>query len=349
MATTLSDVAKKAGVSLSAVSLVFNNRRGIGNETRQRILQAARDLDYRKPPPESSSRPKQTMRFLKISRHGHTVSRDHENFIADYIEGIDQGARMAGYNLEVSMVSQGHVQEIIEILGSISAEGAIVLGTEMSCEEVAKLTAVKMPIVLLDTYYDYLSFDFVDMNNLDAAHSIVAHFVENGHREIGFIKGGVEVENFRQREKGFLRAMDYFQLPVNSNSVISVDANFEGAYRDMLAYLRQGGRLPPALFISNDIIAYGCIKAMRECKIDVPNDVSVIGFDDLPMSALMDVPLTTFSVSKRNMGLRAFELCASKVKDGNERFFEKVLISGKLIIRNSVKRQVTPVTSKSTQ
>ncbi len=339
MAATIRDVAKKAGVSISAVSIVFNNKRGVGNDTRQRILDAARELDYRKAAPVSSSKAARTIRFLKISRHGHTVSRDHDSFIGDYIEGMDQGARMAGYNLEVSMVSHGRVEEILEVLGTISADGAIILGTEMSPEEASRLSCVKIPFVILDTCYDYLPFDFVDMNNAGASFAVIEHFVEHGHRRIGFVKGNVEVENFRLRERGFRRAMEHFSLPVDRHSIVSVDATYRGAHRDMRTFLEAGGTLPTALFISNDIIAYGCIKAMREQGIAVPHDISVIGFDDLPMSAVMDIPLTTYAVSKQSMGRRAFELCAAKLIEGRVHSPEKVLIDGKLIERSSVIRR----------
>lgn len=339
MKVKIADVAAKAGVSNSAVSLVFNNKPGVGSQTRARILNAARELDYKKPPPASREKAARTIRFLKISRHGRTVSRDHDTFIADYIEGIDEGARVAGYNLEVSMISHGRVEEILEILGTLSADGAIILGTEMSFEEISKFNQVKLPFVLLDTYYDYLSFDFVDMNNIDAAHTIVDYFLKHGHQEIGFIRGNVKVENFRLREKGYCQAMKHFGLPLDSSNIIPVDATFTGAYNDTINYLKGGGQLPPALFISNDIIAYGCIKAMRDCQISVPEDVSVIGFDDLPMSAIVDPPLTTFSVSKRSMGKRAFELCAAKLIEGRQRPSEKVLIDGRLIERASVTKR----------
>ncbi|MBN1674604.1 MAG: LacI family DNA-binding transcriptional regulator [Kiritimatiellae bacterium] len=340
MGVTIRDVARESGVSMSAVSLVFNNRPGIGRETRERILRVAGELDYRKRIPLAGGGAVRTVRFLKIARHGHTVSRDHDSFIADYIEGIDEGARMAGYNVEVSMFSPVRIEETLELLGAISADGAIVLGTEMSYDDVSKFGATKKPLVILDTWYDYLPFDFVDMNNLDAAFRVIAHFVEHGHRRIGFVKGNVEVENFRLREKGFRQVMKHFALPVDDDSIVPVDATFEGACRDMLAFLGEGGKLPPALFISNDIIAYGCIKAMRECGLSVPGDVSVIGFDDLPMSAVMDIPLTTFSVSKRSMGRRAFELCAARILDGDSRPPEKILIDGRLVERASVSTKI---------
>ncbi|TVS20840.1 MAG: LacI family transcriptional regulator [Planctomycetaceae bacterium] len=169
------------------------------------------------------------------------------------------------------------------------------------------------------------------------AGTAISHLVEHGHREIGFIKGNAKVANFRLRERGFVNAMKQFGLNVNAADILPVDTTFDGAYRDMAKYLAGGGKLPPALFISNDIMAYGAIKAMKEVGIRVSEDVSVIGFDDLPLSAMMDPPLTTISVSKHDMGRQAFDLLAARLNEERSRPAEKVLIDGTLIVRSSVR------------
>lgn len=338
MATTIKDVAREAGVSIAAVSLVFNRKPGVGKETRERVLRVARDLDYRRALPHGSDTLKRrTLRFLKISRHGHTVNRDHDSFIADYIAGLDQQARLTNWTVEVNMFANVRAEETVRFLSTVSADGAIVLGTELAVDEVSEFMKAPIPVVILDTYYGHLPLDFVDMSNEAAAFTAISHFVEHGHREIGFVKGDAEVANFRLREQGFVDAMKHFGLQANAECTIPVDTTFDGAYRDMAKYLADGGKLPPALFISNDIMAYGAIKAMKEVGIRVPDDVSVIGFDDLPLSAMMDPPLTTISVSKHDMGRRAFDLLAARLTAGRDRPAEKVLIDGKLVIRGSVR------------
>ena len=338
MATKIKDVAREAGVSIATVSLVFNRKPGVGRETRERVLRVARDLDYRRPLPHGDDSPKgRTVRFLKISRHGHTVNRDHDSFIADYIAGLDQQARLSKWTVEVNMFANVRAEETVRFLSTVSADGAIVLGTELAVDEVCAFGKAPIPVVILDTYYGHLPLDFVDMSNEAAAFTAISHFVEQGHREIGFVKGDVEVANFRLREQGFADAMRHFGLEVNPDRIIPVDTTFDGAYRDMAKFLAGGGKLPSALFISNDIMAYGAMKAMREAGIGVPDDVSVIGFDDLPLSARMDPPLTTISVSKHDMGRRAFDLLAARLNEGADRPAEKVLIDGALILRGSVR------------
>jgi LacI family transcriptional regulator len=285
MATNIKDIAREAGVSMATVSLVFNRKPGVGKETRERVLRVAKDLDYRRALPRVGDKPKgRTVRFLKISRHGHTVNRDHDSFIADYIAGLDQQARLSKWTVEVNMFASVRAEETVRFLSTVSADGAIVLGTELAVDEVSEFMKAPIPVVILDTYYGHLPLDFVDMSNEAAAFTAISHLVEHGHREIGFIKGNSEVANFRLREQGYVNAMKQFGLKVNAADILPVDSTFDGAYRDMAKHLADGGKLPPALFISNDIMAYGAMKAMKEAGIRVPEDMSVVGFNDIPFA-----------------------------------------------------------------
>jgi DNA-binding LacI/PurR family transcriptional regulator len=145
------------------------------------------------------------------------------------------------------------------------------------------------------------------------------------------------VNNFRQREIGIKQAVKCFGLTYNEKFVYSVDSTYDGAYNDMGALLKKGAKLPTALFSSNDIIAYGCIKAIKEAGYRVPEDVSIIGFDDLPLSAVMDPPLTTMEVSKKRIGELAMRLMDNKLEMDQGMPPVKITICGRLICRKSVK------------
>jgi hypothetical protein len=119
MATNIKDVAREARVSIATVSLVFNRKPGVRRETRERVLKVARDLNYRRALPHGNDIPKgRTVRFLKISRHGHTVNRDHDSFIADYIAGLDQEARLSKWTVEVNMFANVRAEETVQFLGT---------------------------------------------------------------------------------------------------------------------------------------------------------------------------------------------------------------------------------------
>jgi len=340
MKIKISDIARKANVSNATVSLVLNNKTGVSSTKRRKVLEIAKELGYRMSKPETniSYNSKGIIKFYKISKHGHTVNRDHDVFIADYIFGLNQAAKSRNYILEIS--DREKIENMKDAIISIDVKrvkGIIVLGTELNYDDILLFESVNIPLGFIDTYYDFLDYDFVDMNNKSAVFRIVEYLVKLGHKDIGFINANTEVKNFRLREMAFKEALDFYNVAYNKEYTYSVDSTFTGSYKDMLDILQKKDRLPTAFFSSNDIIAYGCIKALKEKEYRIPKDVSVIGFDDLPMSALMDPPLTTINVSKMRMGEASMNLIINRIEKNNSIPSEKILISGKLVVRNSVK------------
>jgi len=337
MVVSLKEIARRANVSMAAVSLALNNKPGIGTETRERILKIAKELEYNENKRHSALNvSKGTIRFLKIATHGHTVNRDHDVFIADYIEGLTQGAKLNNYNLEISSFIQAPIEEIIQSLKNTNLAGAIILGTELGYEDIQKIGNIDLDVVFIDTLYDFLDYDFIDMNNTDAVYKICSHLVENGHKEIGFVRSGVRTHNFELRENGFQSAIKALGITIKEPHIYTVDSTFNGAYNDMTTYLKHRAKLPTALVCTNDIIACGCLKAIREFGISVPKDISVVGFDDLPLASFTDPPLTTMQVSKREIGALAIDRLVSRITYGKSLPPVKIQVSGSLRIRSSV-------------
>ena len=142
-------------------------RRGAG------IRSIARKLDYQSP--KASAQPatsSESICLLHIARHGHTVNRDHDVFIADYIEGLGQGSKQVGLSLEVATFKRTPIEQIIAMAQQQPAAGLIVLGTELSAADVEAFSSVRKPLVFLDTYHEFLPFDFVDMNNEDSVFTV---------------------------------------------------------------------------------------------------------------------------------------------------------------------------------
>jgi len=337
MAPTLKQIAEAAQVSAATVSLALNNRPGVSAATRQRILTIAETLSK-----ENGAQPfrplsKGSIRFLKIVKHSHIVNRDHDVFIAAYIEGIDKEARRHGCNLEITHITIDQVDDFIGHLNSSSSKGLIVLGTELNARDILAFEVVNVPIVVIDTTFDFINFDFVDMNNMEALFQIIRYFKENNHRDIGLIWGeDVQARNFELRRLAFEQAVRYYELPFNPRNILSVDSTFNEAYQGVLQYLKKGLKLPTALFSANDLIASACIKALKESGIRVPEDVSIIGFDNLPMCEMLDPPLTTMNVSKQQIGETAAQLLISRISQRKGAPTLKVSVGGKLVVRKSV-------------
>ena len=339
MTVRIKDIASKAKVSSATVSLVLNNKPGVNDKTRQRVIEAAKELNY---PLLGTQYYKQikkgTIKFLKIVKHGHILNRDHDVFISDYIEGLDNEARVHGYSLEINTFTTTSIKEIINTVDDSHLDGLVVLGTELNINDIKLFEGeFRVPIVFIDTIFDFINFDFVDMNNIDSVYMVISNFVKNGHTNIGMITTRVEARNFQLREIGFKKILNTFGIPFKEENIFYVDSTFNGAYNDMLNHLKKR-KLPTALFSINDITAYGCIKAIKERGYGVPDDISIIGFDDLPMSSLMEPALTTIRVSKRRIGKIAMQILNERIKSENNFPPIKSVISGVLIERSSVKK-----------
>ncbi len=339
MSIRIKDIAEKANVSPATVSLVLNNKEGVGPETRERILELSKKMDYRGPMSKKTiDINADSICFLHIARHGHIVNRDHDVFIADYIEGMSQEVKEKNFSLKINTFKSTSIEHIITSVKDIDSAGIIVLGTELSFEDVKAFRNINIPIVFIDNYYKYLNFDFVDMNNEDSVEKIIQNFIENGHTKIGLITSSISTPNFKLREKAFYSSLKHHKLKINKKIVYTVDSTFDGAYQGIKDIVNNETELPTAFFCSNDIIACGSLKGFSEKGIRVPEDVSLIGFDNLPISAMTTPGLTTVDVCKVRMGKMAVQLLSDRITNITSEPPVKVLMGGKLIERKSVNK-----------
>ncbi|MDR1389399.1 MAG: LacI family transcriptional regulator [Treponema sp.] len=339
MAARIIDIAKAARVSPSAVSLALNNKPGISAEVRQKIIAIAVDMGYKTAVNlQSDTNESITVKLLKIATHGHIVNERHNAFITEYMEGIEAAAKKRGYKLEVSFFNRVPVEEIIDAHRETIVDGLIILGTELNAHEVDFFTVLTKPVVFIDTYFPFSVYDCIDMDNMDGVFKAIQHLYKNGHRNIGLVKGGLATRNFTMREFGFREAMDYFSLPVQEKFIITVDPAYDRAIVDMNKYLKKNSAQPSAFFCMNDTIAYACMKALKEHNYRIPEDVSIVGFDDLPSSSLPDPPLTTIRVANHQIGERALEKVVERISSFKESAPENILVAGKLVVRDSVKK-----------
>jgi len=176
----INEIAELANVSKTAVSFALNNKPGISADTRSKILEIAKNLDVKpriKKPPTNTKAGK--IGFLKISSHGHIVNRDHDVFIADYIYGINQECKKHNYEFALFDFLSLDTKSILSI-DLQDCNGLIVLGTELSEKEILNIAKFDIPVVFLDTYYDFLPHNFITMNNKDALYSIISLLKSKG-------------------------------------------------------------------------------------------------------------------------------------------------------------------------
>ncbi len=332
----IDDIAKKANVSRTAVSFALNNKPGISEETRKRILEVADQLNF-KHRKKKAVVPKLEGKvgFIKIASHGHIVNRDHDVFISDYIYGINQECKKHRFELTL-FNSRSSDLSALNPTDLQDCKGLIILGTELSETEIINISKLKVPIVFLDTYFNFLPYNFVTMNNKDAMFSILTSLKKKHLNEIKMISTELECANFRERETSFFEVMAHLDLAVQPASLLKFDSTFLGAYEGMAKLLRENVPLPEAFICANDIIALGCIKALKERGINIPQEISITGFDNLPGSSMADPALTSYQVPKEHIGKIGVQILIEEIKQNGRRFTTiKTRVDGKLVERDS--------------
>lgn len=199
-------------------------------------------------------------------------------------------------------------------------------------------TGINKPIILLDSYFKHEDYDFVLINNTSASYKATSYLINNNHREIGYLHSSVYINNFYYREQGFREAISDNNLEYNPDYVFELEPTLEGSYKDMKKLLKTRlNNLPTAFFADNDIIAFGALRAMKEFGLEIPEGISIIGFDDMPYCLISNPRLTTIRVFKQEIGRLAVKRLLEKInqKDG---IIQKIEVATALVERDSVKR-----------
>jgi len=190
-------------------------------------------------------------------------------------------------------------------------------------------------LLLLDSYFKSENLDTVIINNIEGVYKATCYLAELGHIDIGYLHSSVRINNFDQRMVGFKKAINHKGLKLNKNFIFCLESTIDGSYKNMFNILENKPELPTALFADNDIIAFGAIKAMKEFGIKIPQDVSVVGFDDMPFCEMIDPPLTTVMVYKQRMGMIALKRLVERIDEAPAETI-KIEVNTTLIERKSV-------------
>ncbi|MGV3218515.1 LacI family DNA-binding transcriptional regulator [Clostridium baratii] len=337
MKTIMQDIAKVAGVSPGTVSNALNDRKGVGKDTKAKIIKIAEEMGYFRNTKKNEGK---IIRLIKYKKNGHIIA--DTPFFSSLIEACEKECRRNGYELLISQVVYGeHTKDDVhKIIKNHKIDGILLLATEMDENDFKYFDGIETPIVVIDSYFEEINYDYVVINNTKGAYSATKYLIDKGHKNIGLLGSNIEIKNFEYRFEGYKKTLNTFGVKFNKDNIICIDPTIEGSYNDFLSYLEKNeNSLPSAFFALNDIIALGSMKAMNEKGINVPEDVSIVGFDDIPFSSFSNPGITTIKVHTKTMGKTAVRRLMEKIENDIE-ITLKIEINTELIERNSAKNNV---------
>jgi len=335
MSITAKQLAAKLGLSESAISLALNDKPGVSRETRRRVIEAAKayGYDFSKKASAATGR-KGTICFAIYKKSGAVVS--DTPFFSTLTDGISMGCRRQHYDCVVRyLYEDDDIADQVYTLGASQFSGIILLATEIDEGTLKGFNRLSIPMVVLDAYYEKLDFNFILINNVQGAYMATEHLIKKRRTQPGYLRSDYWISNFEQRADGFYKAIRAAGMSTAKSQVLRLTPSQEGAYADMKRLLNAGERPVDCYFADNDLIAIGAILALKEAGYRVPEDVAVVGFDDMPACEYMDPQLTTIMVPKLFMGETAAMRVIQLIEGANTQPL-KIEVSTKLVRRRSV-------------
>ncbi|HEU4630362.1 MAG TPA: LacI family DNA-binding transcriptional regulator [Gemmatimonadaceae bacterium] len=331
MRVTIRDVATRAGVSVATVSRVFNDSGPVHEETRRRIREAARELRYA---PNSAARSLSTRRTSTL---GVLLPDLHGEFFSEIIRGIDLTAQRRHHHLIVSS-SHNHRSEVAAALRAMRGrvDGLILMSPAVDAETlVAELPVPDtLRVVLLNCAVRDPRFDGLEIDNIGGARAVVEHLTGCGHRRVAMILGPARNHDADERRRGYRAALRAAGLEPRPEWEHSGDFTDAAGYQAAAALLRLVPR-PTAIVAANDAMAIGALSAVREAGLRVPEDMAVVGFDDVPIARYVHPPLTTVRVGIGELGARAAETLLEALAEGEAHRPRHVVVPTTLVVRDS--------------
>jgi LacI family transcriptional regulator len=334
---TIRDVARRARVSHQTVSRVINGHDSVTDETRERVLRAIRELEY---VPSAVARSLSSQRTHTLGMVTTDVS-DH--FFAEAVAGAEAEARKRGYFLIIGSIEEGSEDDertYLRLMLERRVEGLIVAVPRLRLAEDDLLAdaVARIPTVLVASDIDLPAADHVDIDNRRGGHEATGYLVAQKHRLIATITGPLDWPSARARLDGYRDALREASISADRSLVEPcVDWGLESGRRAADRLLASTPRIT-ALFAQSDLLALGAIAALRARGLRVPEDVSVVGFDDIPVSSVFDPPLTTVRQPMREVGELAARLIGDRAAGARRTKGARHMLRAPLVIRGSVTR-----------
>lgn len=326
---TMKDIARIAKVSTSTVSHVINNTRYVSDEIREKIMKVVNELNYT---------PSAVARSLKVKETktlGMLVTATSNPFFAEVVSGVEQYCNQHHYNLIISSIdgNEQRLQQNIQTLIQKQVDGLLLMYSDTRHAMVEQLN-LNLPIVVMDWWPTELNADKIYENSEFGAYLATKTLIEQGHKNIAIITGKLDKSLAHNRLLGYQKALQDAHLPINPDWIIESHFDFEGGVEGMKKLLQITPR-PTAVFACSDTIAIGVYQVAWQQGLRIPQDISVIGYDNIMLAQYLTPPLTTIHQPKAELGKLAVEILLERIKSPDLEY-KTTMLQPQLIWRASV-------------
>lgn len=328
---SMNEVAKKAGVSIATVSRVLNNSESVNEETRAKILKAIKDLKYQ------PSRVAKRLRSKSGAGNllGVLIPDIQNPFYVDVLRGIEDVAYQNNYVIIMCNFSQDEKKEAmyLDILESEAIDGLIAAPAHEDDPRIKKILRNGLPVVCVDRGLKGVDVDVVWVNNEEGSYQAVSFLAQKGYKRIAHIGGLTTIPSSRLRDAGYRKALTEHGLPVDENLIVHGDSSYASGIQ-FTTQLLDLPAPPDAIFTGNNLITLGALEVINSRKLRIPQDIAILGFDDMNWSNALNPPLTAVRQPAYEIGKRAGELLIQRIKDPKRPCLQMTLNS-ELKVRSS--------------
>lgn len=312
---TAKEIAEKLGLSATAVSMALNNKPGVSTETRKKIIRYAEEngYDFSK----LSLKRCRSGSLYCIIYHAHNAILNYSPVFNELLEGIKQECLHNDYLLKTIHLygKKDNIEKYIENLRISDCTGILLIATEMDAPICAEFSQLPIPVILIDNLYDQVNCSSVSINNIQGAFTATNFLISKTGVQPGYLHSAYPITNFSERKTGFEKAVKEHGLSVSNCIYHEIAPSIEGSFADMLKIIDDQNKLAKAYFADNDLIAIGAIKALQARGFRIPDDIAVIGIDNISESRILNPALTTIDIPRKFMGQTAVKQLISEINN----------------------------------
>ncbi len=334
---TIKDVARAAHVSPSTVSRVLANSPLISEETKLRVRAVLEELDYH-PNVFARGLVTNTTGAIGILIPPNDSAFFENPFFAEWMSGVAEVTRQRGFDTVLSTSTRSEEDVLERMINGRRVDGILLLGTHQGDAALKRITDRKFPAVLLGRPADPVPISYVNNDNVAAAYCATKHLINMGHRRIGFLGGASELVVTIDRVTGYRNALKEAGIEPDPNLEVSSFFLEQGGYLGMMRLLAMPQR-PTAVLTSDDILAFGGMRAAAELGFRMPDELAIVGFNDIRLAELANPSLTSVRVHMHQLGVRCAELLLEQI-DAGQAAAKSEIVDFELIIRKSCGAQV---------